>query len=53
MRAPEFLMFTDGTDDILDPGGHGLTREAAHAALAEVEQVLAWAEAGLAGRRGP
>ncbi|MFO1228611.1 hypothetical protein [Roseateles sp.] len=45
---------TDGTDDILTLEAMASTREAAHAAvLAEVEQVLAWAEAEFSGRRGP
>lgn len=45
---------TDGTDDILTLEAMASTREAAHAAvMAEVAQVLSWADAEFGGQRGP
>ena len=51
-----FLSFdlTDSSDDILTLEAMASTREAEHAAvMAEVAQVLAWAQAEFAGRQGP
>jgi hypothetical protein len=45
---------TDSSDDILTLEAMASTREAEHAAvLAEVAQVLAWAQAEFGGRQGP
>ncbi len=45
---------TDSSDDILTLEAMASTREADHAAvMAEVGQVLAWAQAGFGGRQGP
>lgn len=45
---------SDGSDDILTLEAMASTREAAHAAvMAEVQQVLAWANNAFAGRQGP
>lgn len=45
---------TDSSDDILTLEAMASTREAEHAAvMAEVEQVLAWAQAEFGGRQGP
>lgn len=45
---------TDSSDDILTLEAMASTREAAHAAvMAEVQQVLAWANAEFGGRQGP
>lgn len=45
---------TDGVDDILTLEAMASTHEAAHAdVMAEVQQVLAWANAEFGGRQGP
>ncbi len=45
---------TDSSDDILTLEAMASTREAQHAAvMAEVQQVLAWAQAEFGGRQGP
>jgi hypothetical protein len=45
---------TDSSDDILTLEAMASTREAEHGAvMAEVQQVLAWANAEFAGRQGP
>jgi len=45
---------TDSSDEILTLEAMASTREAEHAAvMAEVQQVLAWAQAGFGGRQGP
>ncbi|MEO6280871.1 hypothetical protein [Roseateles sp.] len=45
---------TDGSDDVLTLDAMASTREADHAAvMAEVAQVLAWAQAEFGGRQGP
>jgi hypothetical protein len=45
---------TDSSDDILTLEAMASTREAEHAAvMAEVVQVLAWAQAEFGGRQGP
>lgn len=45
---------TDSSDDILTLEAMASTGETGHAAvMAEVEQVLAWAQAGFGGRQGP
>jgi hypothetical protein len=45
---------TDSSDDILTLEAMASTREAEHAAvMAEVAQVLAWAQAEFGGRQGP
>lgn len=45
---------SDGSDGILTLEAMASTREAEHAAvMAEVAQVLAWAQAEFAGRHGP
>jgi len=45
---------TDSSDDILTLEAMASTREAEHAAvMAEVEQVLAWAQAEFGSRQGP
>lgn len=45
---------TDSSDDILTLEAMASTREAEHpAVMAEVAQVLAWAQAGFDGRQGP
>lgn len=45
---------TDSADDILTLEAMASTREAEHAAvMAEVHQLLAWANAEFAGRQGP
>jgi len=45
---------TDSSDDILTLEAMASTREAQHAAvMAEVAQVLAWAQAEFGGRQGP
>jgi hypothetical protein len=45
---------TDSSDDILTLEAMASTREAEHVAvMAEVEQVLAWAQAEFGGRHGP
>jgi hypothetical protein len=45
---------TDGSDGILTLEAMASTRAAEHAAvMAEVEQVLAWVQAGFGGRQGP
>jgi len=45
---------SEGSDGILTLEAMASTREADHAAvMAEVAQVLAWAQAGFAGRQGP
>lgn len=45
---------TDGSDDILTLEAMASTRAAEHAAvMAEVAQVLAWAQAEFGGRQGP
>ena len=45
---------TDSSDGILTLEAMASTREAEHAAvIAEVRQVLAWAQAEFAGRQGP
>ena len=45
---------TDSSDDILTLDAMASTREAEHAAvMAEVDQVLAWAQAEFGSRRGP
>jgi hypothetical protein len=45
---------TDGSDDIHTLEAMASTRAAAHAAvMAEVQQVLAWANDAFAGRQGP
>ncbi len=51
-----YLIFdaTDSTDDILTLEAMASTREAEHAAvMAEVSQVLAWAQAEFGSRQGP
>ena len=53
MRYLSFEL-SDGSDDILTLDAMASTREAEHAqVMAEVEQVLAWAQAEFGGRRGP
>lgn len=59
-RLPLHLMrylnfeLTEATDDIFTLDAMASTREAEHAAvMAEVAQVLAWAQAEFAGRQGP
>ncbi|MFG6440142.1 hypothetical protein [Roseateles sp. LKC17W] len=48
------LAFTDSSDDILTLEAMASTREAGHAAvMAEVDSVLAWAQAEFGGRHGP
>ena len=52
----EYLTFdlTDSSDDILTLEAMASTREAEHAAvMAEVGQVLAWAQSEFRGRQGP
>ena len=45
---------TDGSDDILTLESMASSREPEHAAvMAEVQQVLAWAQAEFGGRQGP
>jgi len=48
------LALTDSSDDILTLEAMASTREAEHAAvMAEVNQVLAWAQNNFGGRQGP
>ncbi|XHS77799.1 hypothetical protein ACFJGW_19095 [Burkholderiaceae bacterium UC74_6] len=45
---------TDSSDDVLTLDAMASTREAEHpAVMAEVDQVLAWAQAHFGGRQGP
>lgn len=48
------LALTDSSDDILTLEAMASTREAEHAAvMAEVSEVLAWAQTNFGGRQGP
>jgi hypothetical protein len=48
------LALTDSSDDIFTLEAMASTREAEHAAvMAEVSQVLTWAQTNFAGRQGP